>query len=43
LPAAAAIAGCTSCFPAARVTQGMKIAGLPEAPHAIDPSYGTAR
>lgn len=30
-------------FPGGPVTQGMRIAGLPDAPHAIDPSYGTAR
>lgn len=32
-----------SLFPGGPVTQGMKLAGLPEAPHAIDASYGTAR
>lgn len=30
-------------FPGGPVHQGMKLAGLPEAPHAIDPAYGTAR
>lgn len=30
-------------FPGGPVHQGMKIAGLPEAPHAIDPAYGTVR
>lgn len=32
-----------SLFPGGPVRQGMKIAGLPEAPRAVAPPYGTAR